>query len=758
MTLSETHTRYTHMRTREFIGYFKRTSGLFAAATLCAAAAFALQASAQEAVEEAAGEEATATPRQLEARATRMVLNAKDLIESGEEGRGVGMLEAVPRMFPETQARFKAYLELGSYKLNNGQPEEALGVLRLINDAEDEELRAESLLRQAEANRSLKRAGEAVTLLRRLTEDFPASPFANDAYYQIGLIHFEGKRWARAIEAFGMVGTAVPPDEGGGDEAVVFAEAGQRLFVHVSDRDLSVLSQLGESLKVKVTAASGDSEVIDIEVYGRERSDGLASVETVSEPTQPNDGKLTVQGGDEITVEYLDKTDSKGGVNVPVTAKVRVVSSGVVGFMDGAYKQRVHGVFAGQPAFLRLRDLDLDTSPQPDVVTLKVTASYVKPKPTQEEIALGAEAPLTDEDEIIERGSIDVRMVETAPRSGVFKGRFTPVLVDTNNPVQVTSDMILVGPEDKLSVMYTDARHLGGTMPIDRTAMAVVLVGGSTEPQSIVASSSDPDVQSRKLLLEAQLLSKWGAIFKDVGLDSHAAAKSEEGLDKVAEIMRIASQNSLSRSVVEQTYVVKWDLQLLQDQLGAAISTCNALVKLYPDTVYADLALMRIADAKVESNESRDIREGISIYGSVINLPTSSRKAEAQFRIGLALEKTAKMANPANPNFAQAVAAFRRCTEAYPDSSYAGESFKRIINYHIVMKDYARALETLDHVFRDYADSPWLDEMLVQWGIVLFRQGDRAGAAEKFSRVLEEYPGGSAAPTAKALLGRVSGM
>ena len=44
-----------------------------------------------------------------------------------------------------------------------------------------------------------------------------------------------------------------------------------------------------------------------------------------------------------------------------------------------------------------------------------------------------------------------------------------------------------------------------------------MLVGGSTDPQSIVASSSDPDVQSRKLLLEAQLLQKWGSIFKEVG-------------------------------------------------------------------------------------------------------------------------------------------------------------------------------------------------------------------------------------------------
>ena len=231
------------------------------------------------------------------------------------------------------------------------------------------------------------------------------------------------------------------------------------------------------------------------------------------------------------------------------------------------------------------------------------------------------------------------------------------------------------------------------------------------------------------------------------------SSRQVEKLDKVAE--------NNANSFAEQPFALSVERPRGQMDCSASGSAraqsgnATLLREVYPDTSMHPRS--SLADAKVESNESRNTG-GISIYGSVINLPTSSRKAEAQFRIGLALEKTAKMANPANPNFAQAVAAFRRCTEAYPDSSYAGESFKRIINYHIGMKDYARALETLDHVFRDYADSPWLDEMLVQWGIVLFRQGDRAGAAEKFSRVLEEYPGGSAAPTAKALLGRVSGM
>ena len=44
-----------------------------------------------------------------------------------------------------------------------------------------------------------------------------------------------------------------------------------------------------------------------------------------------------------------------------------------------------------------------------------------------------------------------------------------------------------------------------------------------------MANASDATVQAKKLLLEAQLLHKWGNIFKDVGLNNHAAEKAEGG-------------------------------------------------------------------------------------------------------------------------------------------------------------------------------------------------------------------------------------
>jgi tetratricopeptide (TPR) repeat protein len=591
--------------------------------------------------------------------------------------------------------------------------------------------------------------------LRRVTQDFPDSAYANDAYFEIGQIHFDAGRWTKAAEAFRMVGTAVPTDGATTNDAA-YAEAGQRLYIHVKDRDLPVLAGLKERLAVNVVAKSGDSEDVVLEPYGRDDGGALASVETVTEPSAPNDGRLTVQGGEEVTVTYVDKTNSEGQTDVPIKATTQIVSTGILAFMDGAYRQRVKGVFAGQPAFLRLRDLDLDATPQVDRVTLAVVASYPKPRPTGEELAAGAEPVAEGDDTWIERGRIDVELTESAPRSGVFEGRFTPV-VPTEGATTAAVGQLAVAAEDRLVVEYTDVRHLGGLASESRAAEVVVLVGGSTDPQSIVANSSDATIQARKLLLEAQLLHKWGSIFKEVGLDGHAKAKADEGLQRVDEVMALASRHSLDRAVVEQTFAAKWDLQLVQDKLAAAIGTCHALVRLYPDTVLADLAFMRIAAARAASKDSRDIQEGIRVYQSVLSLPKSACKAEAQFGVAQALEKLAKLdvRGDRQPDFSAAIQAFRVCAETYPESSYAGESFQRIVNYHIGLRDYARAVETLDRVFQDYPDSPWLDEMLVRWGIVLHRMGDREGAVAKFRRVLEEYPGGPAAQQAATFLERL---
>ena len=704
---------------------------------------------AQESAE-GAKKKAPMNSQQVEARANRMIKNALTLIESGEDERAVSMLEAVPRMYPDSAAKFKAALELGRHFLDKRVFDRSAQELRNAQKSAENDLVAEALLLQGQLHLARGEAGEAVMALRRLTQDFPTSAFANDAFFLIGQIHFEAGRWTKASEAFSMVGTAVPEDDSS-TNATVLAEAGQRIFVHVNDKDLAVLVTAGEKGAVELVGSDNDHEKAELISFGRGDGDFLASVETTTEPTKPNDGKLTVRGAQPIKVRYVDANDEKGTSNVERDADASVVSSGSITFMDGAMRQKVKGVFVDQPAFIRLRDLDLDVSDKPDSATVTVKSLYrERPEiPPGETVA----PPPAPDAPWLTRGEIQVTLTETGDRTGIFTGRLVTRLLkegETNAPALPAGE-IGVLPEEKIRAEYTDQRHLRGTKPEIRSAEAYALVGGSTEPQSIVAHASEATVQAKKLLLEAQLLCKWGNIFKDTGLQANAKSKADEGLERVAEIMQLAKRYSLDRQVVEDSYEVKWSLYLVKDSLNDAIRTCQELVRLYPDTTLADRAFMEIGKARSAEKTPESRNHAINVFQSIVRLPNSPLKAEAQFRIGETIEDSIRdgaAKSRRKPDYSPAMLAYRTCAETYPSSSYAGESFKKVIDYYIAMRDYARAEETLERVFQDYLDAPWLDEMLLKWGVVCHRQGKKEEAKEKFGRILAEYPGGQ--PAAKA--------
>lgn len=731
----------------------KRTLMLTVAA-LCAALCrplAAADAAADAAKESKAGAEAA---KLAETRAQRMVKGAVNLFEQKEDERAIGMLEAVQRMYPTSQARFSASLELGRRYIEKRVFDKALAELRKAEKAESSELRAESMLLQGQLHLAKGESGESVMVLRRLTHDYPTSAFANDAYFMIGQIHFEAGRWARAAEAFQMVGTAVP--ESASSNQTVLVEAGQRVFAHVRDKDLAVLASLGEKSFVRFKSRSGDSEKAELVAFGRGDGDFIASVRTSEEASKPDDGVLTVQGSEAVEVVYVDANNEKGDADSQVNADAEVVSSAVLSFLDGAERQRIRGLFVDQPTFVHLRDCDLDVTPGPDKATIVVKAQYrERPEPAPGETEAPPPAP---DAPWLTRSEATMTLVETDGRSGLFKGRLVARLMPegTNEPpAKLPAGEIYILPEDRVVAEYEDMKHLEGAKPVMRSVSAVALVGGSTEPQSIVSHSNEANVQAKKLLLEAQLLCKWGTIFKDVGLQENAKSKADEGLRRIADILELSRRHTLERGIIEETYEARWNLLLVNGDLRGAIATCRALVKLYPDTLIADRAFMQIATAHMQTKTKESLHAAIDVLNAIISLPNSQLKAEAQFRIGEARERLNDGLPPGKADFSAAIMAYKRCAEMYPSSSYAGESYKRIVDYDLSIKNYTAATEILERVFEDYPDAPWLDEMLLKWGVVMYRLGNRQGARQKFQRVIEEYPGGKSAKTAKSFLDRL---
>jgi TolA-binding protein len=701
-------------------------------------------------------EEGAATDEQtrIERRAREMISQGRELLRLRQEERAVKVLQQVPRMFPEAQARFQAYLELGKHYLEQRKLEEAIEQFDAVEESEDDGERAEALYRIGICHYEQNQYEQAFMVLRRVTTEYRWSVYANEAFYYIGLCHFKLNRWAKADEALRMVGTSVPPTL----QEQAYAEAGQRLYVKVSDQDLSVLMRLGEAEDIVVEAASGDREAIELEPLGRRSRDFIGSLRTALGEATAADGVLQIKGGDTVEVLYLDRNTESGSRDEKRLYSLRMVSSAAVGFTDGAYREYAKGVFGDQMAFVRVKDLDGDTSDQADTLTVRVFSHYKLEREDDPE-RRGVELE-EEEERWVDRDSLELPLTETAPHSGLFTGTIMPRVVDeTTATLEKTPETLFVREGDEVVVEYVDQLHLDGDEPRLLADRVPVVIGTIPNVESKVYTTSDPNLQARKQLIESQILLKWAGIFRDVGLMEKAREKSGEGLERVDEVIRASARANLERELVEQGFAVKWELLLVQDRLREAISVCHALTRLFPDSNLADRAFLQIAQAKVSNEE---YREALPILASVVRLPNARReiKAEAQYTIGLVHEEMAMAAaqrhaargGNARPNLSEAIRNYRTCAETYPDTPHAGEALQKIVNYYIHYRDYPRAVELLERIFQDYPDKTWLDEMLLKWGVVAYRMEEYQTSYEKFMQVLQEYPGGPAAAKARQYL------
>lgn len=695
--------------------------------------------------------------RRIEMRAHRMIDNASELIAARQEERGQKLLQQIPRMFPESQARFAAHLALGRFLVTKRRYEEAVTEFKKAEESEEDEERAEAMYRQGICHYQANDFDRAFLVLRRVTNEYPWSVFANEAYYYIGQCHFKLRRWSKAVEALRMVGTSVPPES----DKEQLAEIGQRLLIKVHDRDLVVLEKTGEVAHVEITTDSGDTERLSLEMLNSNGEDYIASLKTILGPAVPGDGMLQTRGGDRVRVTYVDNHTRAGKQNQRVLATVRMASNASIGFMDGAFREYTEGVFANQPAFVRIKDFDRDVSDKADQITISVRAQYV-PESTADVEARGVD--LNDSPEPIVRSRTEIILTETGPNTGIFTGRLEPVADENETDAPADRNSLLVQSGDVAILEYTDDSHLEGNFPRDLEYRASVLLGRIPGVTSTKYDVNDPNLKAKKLLIEAKIFLKWAGIFKDVGLTNKADEKAQEGLDRVDTVRRISTQGSLDRSLVEDAYNVEWDLLLVQGRLRDAIRVCFELTKLFPDTDLADKAFLQIANAKIEAKLPT---EALPVLYSILKLPNSRVKDEAQFRVAeaqeaIAVEQAKKATERSGrqevqrPNLSVAMQSYMKCAESYPASPYAGESLKRIVKYYITYQDYPRAIETLERIFLDYQDVDWLDDMLLYWGIAAYRMKDYAQATAKFRQVLEEYPGGTAAGKARTYLQTVN--
>ncbi len=728
--------------------------------------------------------------------ARRLLQRANDLLLAGENERGVKMLQTVTEQHADSPVRFEAYLALGKHMIDTANYPQAVIYLARLREMEDPQqplvgepldLYLEALYLTGVAHFQAKQYVAAFPILRKITSEYPNTRWANQAFYYIGMCHFQQGHWNKAIEALGLVGTFISPDQAG----VSFVEAGRRFYIKIEDGDLPVLRQLGRDITVSLETGSGDRETLTAIPLSGNGQTYIASIPTaIADPT-PDDRTLQVRGGDTITVTYLDDNTLEGQKDLPRTVEVRVVSTAALSFTLASFDAPATAAFTDQPLNLLLQDADLDTSPAADTARVRIVSRYKESLDGLDDTA-GQSAPtepITEQslaetfgvgrEEQTERWRIRDEVVltlqevrepaaqasaegDSAGGGPIHTGRFTgSVRVTAHREGQAIdrNDQTLVAATgDQVLATFVDELHIGGDSPRDATATLTVVGKLDT---SVVARQNivtDAVLRSRKNLVEATAFLELARIFKSMGLSAGAAEKAEQGLDRVNPV--IVEESPIPSELREEALRLKWELYIAQGRYDQAIATCRTFNELFPDSPFVDQALMGIANIRFEEASYRD---AIDIYRQVLALENSQAKAEAQFKIAEALEAQARVAASLRkdaPEFSikdaeAAVQAYKLCAERHPDSPFAGPSLGKLIDFHLATRDFVAADDLLNQVFTDHPDAEFLDVMLLKWVLVAYRMGDYDKSLDKCNQLIFAYPGSTHAEQAKELLPRI---
>ena len=707
--------------------------------------------------------------------AFQLLRKGQELLDSGEHDRGQKILETIIEQYPNDPIRFKAYLALGKHALSRSEQMEAIGYLRNLKgleqagvemDAETRELFLEGLYLQGIAFFQTRQYAQAFPLLRRITNDFPNTIWANQSYYYIGMCHFAQGNWNKAIEALGLVGTFVDEKSG----AVEYAEAGRRFYVKIHDTDLPVLDKLGEEVVVKVTSASGDSETVSLVPLPGDENASIGSIATALGKAKPGDDVLQVIGGDTIRTSYVDNNTLEGKKDVDRSREVKVVSSASLLFTRGDFESQAVAAFLGQPVFVLLSEADLDVSSKADSATVRVLSRFKEEETDEDRVGSGAGVDIekmlrSEEEQWRTRDEVTITLAELkalaadatagaaaqAPsagdevHTGRFGGQFSLVPFVDDQPVDRGDAVLTAAVGDEIVATFADELHIGGPAPRTVTTTTTVASEIDSKPRAVQYEVGDPVVAAKKSLVESSAFLELGRIFKAMGLMKGAVEKVGEGLTRIDPIIR--QSGAIPASLTEEAFRTKWELHIVADDFNQAIQTCELFNRLYPESPFVDRALLQIGQIK---EEKRLTDEAIRVYQRILSLPASQIKPEAQYRIAQATEK---LPHPGAAE--QAIVQYKLCAERYPESPFAGESLGKLVDYHIEKKDNTAANDLLDQIFQDYPDAQFLDAMLLKWVMVSYRTGDFQKAYDKCTQLLFEYPASPYSERARAILPKI---
>lgn len=751
----------------------------------------------------------------VEDRAARKQLEAGDArLESGEAAKAIEVWQSVIERYPRSRVRFDAHLRLGNHLLTKERQYDRARThfeAVAVEDNPDEAKRAEGTLKIGICYFEGRNFGKCFKYMRDVIEQFPVSPQVNEAYYYIGLAHFQQGHYSRAITALERVGTALPAPEPGAEKVQhqEVLEAGKRLFIRIEDADLAALES-GKTVPIRCESASGDAETVECLPIGRNVRLVVGSIPTALGLPQPGNGTLEIRGGDRIKLTYQDNHTAEGAKEKSVTREVPVVGTGIAAIMDGAFAETLQGVVLGRGINIQVTDADFDLTDGADVLKAKIEVYREK---TAEELAAEGNSTTADVLQPVKKDpnkldrfkkidGMDVilteaKIVRTAPAtSSTTTDSPTPETSKTETPTNSaekvpqpptpdksekpdaqqsqsaiadtaihtgvfravvplevaeevkTGDAVLQAlPNDLIVLTYADAKNATGE-PMVVTFKARCVEGSLGSVRVSQTQISDQELRVKTRLKTASALTNIGNRYKEFGLKQHADDKYKQALVLCEEIT--AEARKLGGRTLEETYVQLWKIYFEMDNLGLAAAMSQRLQREFPNSEFVDAALISLADV---ARKQGDYRRAIGIYTSVLRLQKSPLRGEAQFGIAESYEDMAKAAEgqASAQLYDQAFQEYKKVFDLFPDSGRVGEAVAKMANYYYVQKDYARAIDVFENVLRTHQDAKFLDVILFNYGRCLYRLDKKAEARQQFDQLIADFPESALAGDAKKI-------
>ena len=716
----------------------------------------------------------------IEDRAARKLVEAGDArLEAEETAKAVEVWESVIERYPRSRVRFLAHMRLGNYFLERDRSFEKARVHYesvASEENRDEDQRAEATLKMGVCFYEARNFGKCFQVMRDVIEKFPVSEHVNQAYYYIGLGHFQLGHYSRAIAALEKVGTALSSE----DSQIRKVEAGKRLFVKIEDADLAALES-GRHVKVRCEAASGDIELVECFPVGRNVRIVLGSVTTRLGRPVPGNGTLEIRGDDSVSVTYVDEHTADKQFNREVKHEVSVVGDAVTSIMDGAFSETLQGVVLGKAINIQTADADRDVTDKADQISTFVEVHRAKTDEELEAEAIAlAQAEDADSDELpeIERyrvvDRVEIRLVEvqiqqqlenfteskdeTAPEeetpkivvgddavhTGVF--RATVQLVRSEETIS-DDDTLQALPGDFVRLVYEDSLNTTDAPQVAQVDARCIEgnLGGVRVTRSRI---SDRELRVRTRLKTADALTNIGNRYKEFGLKDNADVKYDQALVLCEEIMSEAQQ--LGGRLLEETYVQLWRIYFEMDRLELAAAMAQRLQRDFPNSGFVDDALLQLAEV---ARRQGDLNRAIGVFSRLVRMESSQLRGEAQFGIAECYTAMADGTEGARATqlHDRAFQEYKKVFDQFPESGRVGEAVAQMANYYYRQKDYSRAVDTFETVLSSYPDARFLDVILFNYGRCLYRMGRKTEAKVRFDQLIADYPESSLAGDAKKI-------